>query len=156
MLVLLTASALAVVLTGPLAEQAGSLVGVGDSAVTVWNVAKWPVLVLVVSFMFAVLYYSAPNVKQPGLRAVLPGGVLAVILWIVLSAIFAVYVASFGSYDKTYGAMGGVIVFLVWLWLTNIAILFGAELNAERARGRHIAAGHRPDDEPYLPPRARP
>jgi membrane protein len=156
MLLLLTVSALAVVLTGPLAEQAGSLFGVGDSAVTIWNIAKWPVLVLVVSFMFAVLYYSAPNVKQPGLRAVLPGGVLAVILWIVLSAAFAVYVASFGSYNKTYGALGGVIVFLVWLWLTNLAILLGAEFNAERARGRHIESGHRPDDEPYLPPRSRP
>jgi membrane protein len=156
MLLLLTVSALAVVLTGPLAEQAGSLVGVGAGALTIWNIAKWPVLVLVVSFMFAVLYYSAPNVKQPGLRAVLPGGVLAVILWIVLSAAFALYVASFGSYNKTYGAMGGVIVFLVWLWLTNIAILLGAEFNAERARGRHIESGHRPDEEPYLPPRSRP
>jgi membrane protein len=156
MLLLLTVSALAVVLTGPLAEQAGSLFGVGDSALAAWDIAKWPILVLVVSFMFAVLYYSAPNVKQPGLRAVLPGGVLAVALWIVLSAAFALYVASFGSYNKTYGALGGVIVFLVWLWLTNIAVLLGAEFNAERARGRHIASGHSADDEPYLAPRSRP
>jgi membrane protein len=156
MLVLLAASAVAVVLTGPVAEQAGRLFGVGDSAVSVWNVAKWPVLVLIAAFMFAVLYYSAPNVKQPGLTSVLPGGVLAVVLWIVASVAFAVYVASFGSYNKTYGALGGVIVFLVWLWLTNLAILLGAEFNAERARSRHIAAGHPPDEEPYLPPRARP
>jgi len=86
----------------------------------------------------------------------MPGGVLAVVLWIVVSVAFAFYVANFGSYDKTYGALGGVIVFLVWLWLTNLAILLGAQFNAERARGRHIAAGHAPDQEPYLPPRSHP
>jgi|GEM_PF-544233 len=156
MLVLLTASAFGVVLTGPVAEQAGSLFGVGDSALAVWDIAKWPVLVLLVAFMFAVLYYAAPNVKQPGLRSVLPGGVVAVVLWILVSALFALYVASFASYNKTYGALGGVIVFLVWLWLTNVAILLGAEFNAERARGRYMDKGHRADDEPYLPPRAEP
>jgi len=155
MLVLLAVSAVAVVLSGPVAEQAGTLFGVGSSALAVWDIAKWPVLVLIASFMFAVLYYSAPNVKQPGLGSVVPGGVLAVVLWIVLSAAFALYVASFGSYNKTYGALGGVIVFLVWLWLTNVAILLGAEFNAERARGRFISAGHAPDQEPYLPPRSR-
>ncbi|MDQ3678634.1 MAG: YihY family inner membrane protein [Actinomycetota bacterium] len=156
MLFLLTVSALAVVLTGPVAEQAGKLFGVGDSALTIWNIAKWPVLVLIVAFVFAVLYYTAPNVKQPGLGSVLPGGILAVIVWIVASVAFVFYVANFGSYNKTYGALGGVIVFLVWLWLTNLAILLGAEFNAERARGRHIQAGHPPDHEPYLPPRSRP
>jgi membrane protein len=156
MLVLLAVSALAVVLTGPVAEQVGKLFGVGDSALTIWNIVKWPVLVLIAAFMFAVLYYSAPNVKQPGVRSVLPGGVLAVVLWIVASVAFALYVASFASYNKTYGALGGVIVFLVWLWLTNLAILLGAEFNAERARTRFIEAGHPPDQEPYLPPRSRP
>jgi membrane protein len=156
MLILLAVSALAVVLTGPIAEQAGSVLGVGSAALTIWNIAKWPVLVLLVAFMFAVLYYSAPNVKQPGLKAVMPGGVLAVVLWIVASAAFAFYVANFGSYNKTYGALGGVIVFLVWLWITNLAILLGAEFNAERARARHIDAGHTADDEPYLPARSQP
>jgi membrane protein len=156
MLVLLVVSAVAVVLTGPVAEQVGKLFGVGDSALTAWNIAKWPVLVLIVAFMFAVLYYSAPNVRQPGMRSVLPGGVLAVVLWIVASAAFAFYVANFASYNKTYGSLGGVIVFLVWLWLTNLAILLGAEFNAERARTRYIKAGHTPDQEPYLPPRERP
>jgi membrane protein len=155
MLVLLAVSAVAVVLSGPVAEQAGTLFGVGSSALAVWDIAKWPVLVLIASFMFAVLYYSAPNVKQPGLGSVVPGGVAAVVLWIVLSAAFAFYVTSFGSYNKTYGALGGVIAFLVWLWLTNVAILLGAEFNAERARGRFISAGHAPDQEPYLPPRSR-
>ena len=156
MLTLLAVSAVAVVLTGPIAEQVGGLFGLGESALAAWDIAKWPVLVLIASFMFAVLYYTAPNVKQPGLGAVLPGGLLAVALWIVASAAFALYVANFGSYDKTYGALGGVIVFLVWLWLTNLAILLGAEFNAERARGRFIEAGHPADQEPYLPPRATP
>ena len=156
MMVLLAAGALAVVLTGPIAEEAGSLFGVGDSAVALWDIAKWPVLVLIVSFMFAVLYYTTPNVKQPGLGSVLPGGVLAVVLWIVVSALFALYVANFGSYNKTYGTLGGVIVFLVWLWLTNLAILLGAEFNAERARGRNIAEGHPASEEPYLPMRDTP
>jgi membrane protein len=156
MLVLLAVSALAVVLTGPIADQAGKLLGVGSAALTIWDIAKWPILVLIVSFMFAVLYYSAPNVKQPGLKAVLPGGILAVVTWIAASAAFAFYVANFGSYNKTYGALGGVIVFLVWLWLTNLAILLGAEFNAERARQRHINAGHPPDQEPYLPARSQP
>jgi membrane protein len=156
MMVLLAAGALAVVLTGPVAEQAGSLFGVGDSALTIWDIAKWPVLVLIVSFMFAVLYYTTPNVKQPGLKSVMPGGVLAVILWILASVAFAFYVANFGSYNKTYGSLGGVIVFLVWLWLTNLAILLGAEFNAERARGRNMAAGHPASEEPYLPPRSKP
>jgi membrane protein len=153
MLVLLTASAVAVVLTGPVAEQAGNLLGVGSSALAVWDIAKWPVLALIVSFMFALLYYAAPNVKQPGIGSVIPGGAVAVVLWVLVSALFALYVANFGSYNKTYGTMGGVIVFLVWLWLTNLAILIGAEFNAERARQRHIDAGHRADEEPYLPPR---
>ncbi|MDP8909973.1 MAG: YihY/virulence factor BrkB family protein [Chloroflexota bacterium] len=156
MLVLLAISALAVVLTGPLAQQAGKLIGIGSAAVTIWDIAKWPILVLIVAFMFAVLYYSAPNVKQPGLKAVMPGGILAVVLWIIASALFAFYVANFGSYNKTYGALGGVIVFLVWLWLTNLAILLGAEFNAERARTQHIKAGHAPDQEPYLPARSQP
>ncbi|MEA2154042.1 MAG: rane protein [Solirubrobacteraceae bacterium] len=156
MLVLLAGSAIAVVLTGPVAEQAGKLFGIGSSALAVWDIAKWPVLVLIVAFMFAVLFYATPNVKQPGLKAVMPGGLVAVILWIVVSAAFALYVAAFASYNKTYGALGGVIVFLVWLWLTNLAILLGAEFNAERARGRNIAAGHPAGQEPYLPPRSAP
>ncbi|MBW3607779.1 MAG: YihY/virulence factor BrkB family protein [Actinobacteria bacterium] len=155
MLVLLAITAVAVVLTGPLAERVGELVGLGGRAVTVWDIAKWPVLVLIVSFMFAVLYYVSPNVKQPGLKSVLPGGAIAVFLWIVVSAAFAFYVANFGSYNETYGALGGVIVFMVWLWLTNLAILLGAEFNAERARGRHMAAGHPASEEPYLPVRSR-
>src|SRR3954451_2840595 len=140
-IVLLAASAIAVVVTGGLAEKAGRLLGIGSTAVTVWDIAKWPVLVLIASSLFALLYYAAPNVRQPGLRAILPGGIVAVLLWIAASALFAVYVAMFGSYNKTYGSLGAIVVFLVWLWLSNLAILVGAELNAEIARGRSIAAG---------------
>ena len=154
LLVLLAVTTLAVVLTGGLAEQVGNLVGLGDTAVTVWNIAKWPVLLLVVSFMFALLYWAAPNVKQPGFRWVSPGGILAVIGWLVASAAFAFYVASFSSYNKTYGALGGVIVFLVWLWISNVMILLGAEFNAELERGRAIEGGMRPEDrEPFAEPR---
>jgi membrane protein len=154
LLVMLAASAVAVVVTGPLARQVGDLVGVGGAAVTVWDIAKWPVLVLVVSLMFSILYYATPNVRQPGFRWITPGGVLAVLLWIVASALFAFYVANFGSYNKTYGALGGVIAFLVWLWISNLAILVGAEFNAELERGRRIEAGQHPDEEPFVTPRA--
>ena len=153
MLVLLTVSALAVVITGPVAKTIGDLVGLGDAAVSAWDIAKWPVLVLAVAFMIALLYYATPNVKHPKFQWVSPGSLVAVLLWIIASALFAFYVSKFGSYNKTYGALGGVIVFLTWLWITNVVILFGAELNAEIERGRQIHAGVPADKEPYLEPR---
>jgi membrane protein len=153
MVLLLAVSALAVVLTGGLAKQVGNLVGVGSSAVTVWDIAKWPVLVLVVSLMFSILYWAAPNVKQPRFRWLTPGGAFAVVLWIVASALFALYVANFSSYNKTYGALASVIVFLVWLWISNIAVLLGAEMNAELERGRRMAEGLPEDREPFVEPR---
>ncbi len=153
LVVLLAVSALAVVLTGGLADQVGQVLGIGKSAVTVWDIAKWPVLLLIVSFMFAILYWASPNVKQPGFRWLSPGGLVAVTVWVLASAAFAFYVANFGSYNKTYGALGGVIIFLVWLWLSNTAVLLGAEFNAELERGRQIEAGHPPDQEPFLEPR---
>lgn len=156
MLLLLAASAFAVVVTGPLADRVGKLVGIGGAAVTAWDIAKWPVLILVVSFMFTILYYASPNVRHPGLRWLTPGGVLAVVAWMIVSAAFGVYVANFSSYNKTYGSLGAIIIFLVWLWLSNVAILLGAELNAEIARGRQIEAGQPADREPFLPPRREP
>src|SRR6185312_2784255 len=105
----------------------------------------------IVSCMLAILYYAAPNVRQPGFKWVTPGGVLAVVLWIIVSALFAVYVANFASYNKTYGTLGGVIAFLVWLWISNLVILFGAELNAELERQRAIEGGVPATQEPYLP-----
>jgi membrane protein len=153
MLVLLALVAVGVVLTGGLAKQVGNVIGVGSTAVGVWNIAKWPVLLLLVSFMFAFLYWAAPNVKHPKFSIVTPGGILAVVIWLVASAAFAFYVANFGSYNKTYGALGGVITFLVWLWISNIAVLLGAEFNAERERGHQMERGHRVEEEPFLEPR---
>jgi membrane protein len=143
-----------VVLTGPLAQRIGDIVGLGSTAVAVWDIAKWPVLVFVVSLMIALLYYATPNVKHPKFQWVSPGSLFAVVLWILASALFAFYVSNFGSYNKTYGALGGVIVFLTWLWITNNVILLGAEVNAELERGRQIQGGMRPTDkEPFLEPR---
>ncbi len=153
LLTLVAISAIAVVLTGGLARQVGDLFGLGSTAVAVWDIAKWPVLLLVVSFMFALLYWAAPNVKQPGFRWISPGGLLAVLVWVIASAAFAFYVANFGSYNKTYGTLGGVIAFLVWLWISNIAVLLGAEFNAELERGRAIEAGQPADKEPFVEPR---
>ncbi|HEX3433869.1 MAG TPA: YihY/virulence factor BrkB family protein [Solirubrobacteraceae bacterium] len=153
MVVLLAVSALAVVLTGGLAKQVGNLLGVGSSAVTVWDIAKWPVLLLVVSLMFSILYWAAPNVKQPGFRWITPGGGFAVAVWVIASGLFALYVAEFSSYNKTYGALASVVVFLVWLWISNIAVLLGAEFNAELERGRRIEAGQPAEREPFVEPR---
>ena len=156
LLVLLAASALIVVVTGPIAERAGDLIGVSDAVVTVWDVAKWPVLIFLVSLMLAILYYAAPNVRQPGFRWITPGSIVAVIVWVAASAGFALYVALFASYNKTYGSLGGVIVFLIWLWLSNAAVLLGAELNAELERRRQIEKGVPAEREPFLPPRDKP
>jgi len=156
MLILLAVSAALVVVTGPIAQQIGNLIGVGDTAVSVWNIAKWPALLIVASGMLALLYWAAPNVKQPGFRWISPGSVVAVVLWLLASAVFAFYVANFGSYNKTYGSLGGIIVFLIWLWITNIAILLGAELNAELERGHQIEQGHPADREPFLEVRDEP
>jgi membrane protein len=148
--VMLIVSAFIVVFTGSLAEVVGRKLGLGGVAVTAWDIAKWPVLIVLVSLMFAILYWASPNAKTGGFRWVSPGGIFAVVLWLVASGAFAVYLANFANYGKTYGALGGVIAFLVWLWISNIAILLGAELDAELERGRAIAAGHDPDDEPFL------
>ncbi|WP_198653812.1 YihY/virulence factor BrkB family protein [Actinocorallia populi] len=148
-LTLLSVSAVAVVVSGPLARRAGDLIGLGSAAVTTFNIAKWPVLLVIVSFLFALLYWASPNAKQ-GFRWVTPGGILAILLWLAASAGFAFYVANFSSYNKTYGSLAGIIVFLVWLWISNTAILLGAELNAELERGRAITTGHPPDEEPYV------
>ncbi|MFF1442008.1 YihY/virulence factor BrkB family protein [Streptomyces sp. NPDC058295] len=153
LLVLAVASALIVVFTGGLARQAGAALGIGDTALTVWSIAKWPVLVLLVTIMIALLYWATPNVRGRGLRWITPGSVLALVIWLIASAGFAFYVANFGSYNKTYGTLAGVIVFLVWLWISNIAILLGLEFDAELARQRAVAGGLPEGEEPYVRPR---
>jgi membrane protein len=150
LVVMLVISAGIVVLTGPIANQVGKALGIGHTAVLVWDIAKWPVLVILVSLMISVLYKATPNVKQPGLRWITAGGALAVIVWLVASGLFALYVSFAGSYNKTYGSLATVIIFLVWLWITNVAILLGAEFNAETQRERAIQGGLPEDIEPFV------
>jgi membrane protein len=147
---LLALSVLTIVFTGRLAALVGRLIGAGSVAVRVWDIAKWPVLVVAISLMIAILYWAAPNVRHPGFRWITPGSLLATLLWLMASGGFALYVANFASYNKTYGTLGGVIAFLVWLWITNVVILLGAEFDAELDRGRAIAAGRPAEEEPYL------
>jgi membrane protein len=146
LMVLAGVIAFSVTLTGGLAKEVGDVVGVGDTAVDVWGIAKWPVLLLLVSILLAVLYWGAPNVKLP-FRLFSPGGLLAVLGWVIASVAFAFYVSNFGSYNKTYGALAGPIVFLLWLWISNIFILLGAELNAELERSRKLEAGEITDHD---------
>ncbi|MFI6322679.1 YihY/virulence factor BrkB family protein [Nonomuraea sp. NPDC050556] len=155
-MILLSIGAAAVTLTGRLADVAGGTVGLSRQFVAVWDVAKWPVLVLIAAGLFMLLYWAAPNVKQPGFRWITPGGLIAVVLWVAVSAGFGLYVTLFGSYSKTYGALAAVVVFLVWLWLSNLAVLFGAEFDAELVRGRRIAEGQPVEVEPYAVPRDPP
>jgi membrane protein len=148
--VLLVVSAAIVVLSGNLATAMGRAVGLGSATVATWNVAKWPVLIVLITVLFAVLYWASPNARQGGIRWVSPGGVAAVVLWMVASVLFGVYAANFASYEKTYGTLAGVVVFLVWLWISNLALLFGLKLDAELERQRATAAGLELGAEPYL------
>ncbi len=153
MMVLLTVTAVGVILSGGIADRVGQALGFGSTGIVVWNIAKWPVLAVLVSLAIAILYWAAPNVRQPGFRWITPGSALAVLVWAAASAGFAIYVANFASFNKVYGSLAGVVVFLVWLWISNLAILFGAEFDAELTRGKEIAEGLPEDEEPFLPPR---
>jgi membrane protein len=156
-LLLLVAVALGLVLTGPIVDAVASPLGISGAAVTVWEIAKWPVLLAFMVLMFTILYYASPNVKMRGLRWVAPGAAFALVVWLVASAAFAFYVANFGSYNKTYGTLGGAVVFLVWMWLTNASLLLGAQLNAERERRAQLDEGTpRADRELQMEPRAEP
>lgn len=141
MVILAAVVGVSVVLTGPIVDAIAAPLGLSSTAVMVWNYAKWPVLVLIVLAMIAVLYYSAPNVRLRSFRWVSGGAFFALVVWLLASLAFAFFVANFGSYNKTYGALAGVIVFLVWLWITNVALLLGAELNAERERTTELREG---------------
>jgi membrane protein len=141
LIILAATVALALVLTGPIVGALGGALGVSDTALTVWRFAKWPAMVLLVVLIFGVLYYTSPNARVSGVRWVTGGALVALFAWIVASIGFALYVANFSSYDKTYGTLGGVVVFLLWLWITNIAILLGAEFNAETERAKQLEAG---------------
>lgn len=157
MVILLAIVALGLVLTGPLVDAVAEPLGISSTATTVWDIAKWPVLAGVFVLMIDVLYYASPNVKLRGFRWVTPGSLIALVVWVVASAGFALYVAKFGSYDKTYGTLGGLVVLLMWFWITNLAILFGHQLNAERERSAELEEGEPgAEKEIQRPPRSEP
>ena len=157
MMLMLAASAFGLAVSGPIADHLGQWLGIGSTGLLIWGIAKWPVIVILVSLAICLLYWAAPNVHQPKPRFLwlTAGSVLAVSLWLAASAGFGLYLANFPSYNKTYGSLAGVVVFLVWLWISNLAVLLGAAFDAELARTRELAAGH-PDDEPFLEPRVPP
>jgi membrane protein len=144
---------LALVVSGPFADELGETLGLGDTTVTIWNIVKWPIMLLVVVFLVALLYYATPNVRQPKFRWISIGAGFAIVVWILASLAFGLYVANFGSYNKTYGSLAGVIILLLWLWLTNLALLFGAEVDAEVERSRQLQAGIEAEASLQLPPR---
>ncbi len=150
---LISVMAVALVVSGPLAESVGRALGLGSAAVTAYQIAKWPVLVAIVILIVAILYYATPNVQQPKFKFLSVGAVIALVVWALASVLFAFYVANFGSYNKTYGALAGVVVFLLWLWITNLALLFGAEFDSELERARELQAGLPAEEELQLPPR---
>jgi membrane protein len=157
MILMMVLLAVGLVLTGPVVEAVASPIGLSGTAVDVWNIAKWPVMAAIFLLMVAVLYYASPNVKLRGFKWVTMGSVVAIVVWIVASAGFAFYVANFGSYDKTYGTLAGLVALLVWFWISNLAILFGHQLNAERERSLEIEEGvPRAEREIQLEPRSEP
>jgi membrane protein len=151
--VLVAITLAALVLSGPVAEAIGGAVGLSDVAISVWAVAKWPVVVVLVALTIAILYYWTPNVRQPRFRWISVGSLVAVVVWALGTAGFALYVTTVGSYSATYGALAGVVVFLLWLWITNLALLLGAELDAELERARQLQAGIEAEETLQLPPR---
>ena len=157
MVVLMAILALALVMTGPVVEAVAGPIGLGDTAISVWNIAKWPAMLAIFLFMVALLYYASPNVKLRGFKWVTPGSLVAIVVWALASAAFAFYVANVSSYDKTYGTLGGLVALLVWFWISNLAILFGHQLNAERERSLEIEEGRpRAEREIQLEPRSEP
>ncbi|MDD9206583.1 YihY/virulence factor BrkB family protein, partial [Georgenia sp. 10Sc9-8] len=153
LLVLVAIALVILVVSGPVAQAVGDLVGLGSTAVTVWSIAKWPVLVLIVVLIIALLYYFTPNVQQPKFKWVSPGAIVAIVVAAIATVGFVFYVVNFGSYNATYGALAGVIIFLVWLWIMNVVLLFGAELDAEMERARQLQSGLPAEKEIQLPVR---
>lgn len=152
-LVLIALAAVMLAISGPIASAVGDAVGLGDSALTIWNIARWPAVLIVVILAVAILYYATPNVKQPKFKWISSGAAVGIIVWILATIAFGFYVANFSSYNKTYGSLAGAIVFLLWLWITNLALLFGAELDSELERGRQLQAGIVAEERLQLPPR---
>jgi membrane protein len=153
MVILLATTVVGLALTGDVADRLGDVLGLGATTVLVWNIVKWPVLAVLLGLAIALLYWASPNVRQLGFRWLTPGSFFAIVVWVLASLGFAFYVANFASYNRVYGSLAAVIVFLVWLWISNIAVLFGAEFDAELTRERRIEEGEPPSAEPFLEPR---
>jgi membrane protein len=155
-LVLLAVVAVILIVSGPVTDAIGEALHLGDVPKTLWTIVKWPVLILVMLLLLAMMFWIAPNVQPPRFRWLTVGGFATLLTWAIVSFAFGLYVANFGSYDATYGTLGAVIAFLVWLYLSNCALMLGVEINAELQRGRRIQAGADDTDDPVLPPRAEP
>jgi membrane protein len=150
---LISVATVILVVSGPVAEAVGDALGVGEVATTVWSIAKWPVLAFIVIVMVAILYYAAPNAKQPKFRWISLGSLLAILVLVLATVAFGFYIANFSNYDRTYGSLAGVVIFLLWLWIANLALLFGAEFDAELERGRQVQGGIAAEESIQLPPR---
>ena len=151
--VLCALALLILVVSGRVTSAVGNAIGVGSDVQQVWEIAKWPALGVVVIFVVALLYWATPNVRFPSFRLVSVGAFVAILVWLVASVGFAVYVVNYSSYNQTYGAVAGAVVVLLWLWLTNVALLFGAELDAELERGRELSIGLAAEERLQLPVR---
>ncbi|KJL21293.1 ribonuclease BN/unknown domain fusion protein [Microbacterium oxydans] len=152
-IVLLVIAAIILVVSGSVTKAIGDALGIGDVPQTVWSIAKWPLLIFIVVLVVAILYYATPNAKQPKFRWISMGALLAIIVLALATAAFGFYVGNFSNYDRTYGSLAGIIIFLLWLWIANLALLFGAEFDAELERGRQLQAGIAAEEDIQLPPR---
>ena len=152
-IVLIVVVAVILIVSGPVTTAIGGALGIGEVAQTVWSIAKWPVLALVIVLMVAILYYATPNAKQPKFRWISMGALIAILVLALATLLFGLYVTNFSNYDRTYGSLAGVIIFLLWLWIANLALLFGAEFDAELERGRQLQAGIAAEQDIQLPPR---
>lgn len=151
LLVLATISGFAIVLTGPIAESAARVLGLDEGVVFWWDLGKLPVLAAIAIFVIALLYWAAPNVKRRNLRWFSVGAVAALLSWMIATVVFGSYALGFGSYERTYGVLGGAVAFLLWLWLSNLAMVFGAVLDTEVERARQLRAGIAAEDQVQLP-----
>lgn len=150
---LIVVAAVILIISGPVTEAVGDALGLGPVVQTIWSILKWPVLLFVIVLMVAILYYATPNVKQPKFRWTSMGAIVAIVVLAIATTLLGLYVANFGNYGRTYGSLAGVIIFLLWIWIANLALLLGAEFDAELERGRQLQAGIAAEQDLQLPPR---
>jgi membrane protein len=151
---LCAAGLLILVVSGTVSRSLGKRMGVGHQAVQVWDIAKWPVLLVLVIVVVALLYHLTPNIRQGRPRLLSVGAAVAILVWLIASAGLGLYVVNVHSYDRTYGSLAGIILTLVWLWITNVALIFGAELDSELERARQLHRGIAAEERLQLVPRS--